>query len=123
MAEAAVIAEQCSTPLSLADFLAANNRRCVRKVDEDTVHGVKLDERYRLAKVRYNGRQWVKVWAIHLPARPAVPGLLIEVGKDRYAPDAGAPERLFVMPCSLFPKGGSWGLGQSYFIDVGSAAS
>lgn len=91
--------------LTLEQFLARANRRRVRKVDEDVVHGVQLDSRYHLAKVRYNRRQWVKVWAIYLPANGA------------------APRRLFVAPCSLLPKGGWWRLGQAYFLELDNVAS
>lgn len=62
------------------------------------VHGVKLTDHYRLARIRYNGRSWVRVWATLLPATER------------------APDRLYVCPCPLFPCGGSWSLGESYLI-------
>ncbi len=94
----------------------------IRELKKDTVHGVKLDARYRLAKVRFSGRWWIKVWAIRLPARPSTGKesvrSVLKKGKwvEAKVTDPGAPERYFVLPCPLFPCGGSWSVGQAYFL-------
>jgi hypothetical protein len=60
--------------------------------DDGNIHGGKLPNS-KVAKVRYNGKWWLRVWATPLPGG----GVRVE-------------------PSEYLPRGGNWNQAESYFI-------